>query len=181
MRRSGAFIVIGTIALSLLTGCTHDRGKVSLPSVDPTSASPTTIGPTTTIDPIASEMTALGATQPIGYEGLPVPGAAYAGKPMPNDFCTGSGACAEQVFVLPSSVSEMALQRWYRDRLGVGRQWRNWPLCPAYEGAPVETTEWSWMRPGNQVLRLYVFAADADQPGPYVRITRGVEEICGDG
>jgi hypothetical protein len=41
--------------------------------------------------------------------------------------------------------------------------------------------ERSWTRPGHRVLRLYLFDADGDRAGPYVRITRGIEDICADG
>jgi len=149
----------------------------------PTASSPIA---STTSTIAAAAIKALGAALPIGYERLPVPSAARPGKPPADDFCTGSRTCSEEVFVLPAAARPATLVAWYDLQLGPTEiPWRAWQPC--FPGNPAEPdpnsfdSERSWVQPGGRVLRLYLFAANADQPGPYVRITRGVEPICGDG
>jgi hypothetical protein len=142
------------------------------------------VGQGTTTTVAQAEIDALGHAMAIGYESLPVPATARRGKPLARDFCTGSGTCSEEVFVLPTTAHPSVLVAWYDRQLGPTEiPWRDWQPC--VPGLVISGggafSERSWVRPNKQVLRLYVFAADRDQPGPYVRITRGTEDICGDG
>jgi len=164
------------------------RHPTSQPEGSAVATTPTAPLPiaSTTSTIAAADITALGAALPIGYEGLPVPSAARPGKPLAGDFCTGSRTCSEEVFVLRAAARPATLVAWYDLQLGPTEiPWRAWQPC--LPGNPAEPdpnsfdSERSWVQPGGRVLRLYLFAANADQPGPYVRITRGVEPICGDG
>jgi hypothetical protein len=139
--------------------------------------------PTTTVV-TADEIAAIGSPTARGYEALPVPSSARVGQPQAHDFCTGSVGCSEQVFVLAATVNPQVLLAWYDQHMGrTSRGWRDWQACfpgMTNDGSP-SFAERNWNKPGGLVLRLYLFASDADQPGPYVRITRGVERLCGDG
>ena len=181
---AGALGWVGGRATAPSTGA--GRAQPRLADTTPVPTMPPTSEPvpsTTTTIPV-TEINALGKPLPIGYEGLPVPASARSGKPLAHDFCTGSTACTEEVFVLPGTARPEALLAWYDQQMGPTEiPWRNWQPCIATnvaDGSP-SFAERSWVQPGSRVLRLYLFGADVDNPGPYVRITRGIEDKCSDG